>query len=544
MSDNRFFFESLVGETVEKFHLEKLLGHGAYGGVYRVREVALGQAIGKPKALKLILLQGQSREIQLKQLAELNAGSILEHDHLLRYDHCGECEWQGNQLLYILMELADSSLQKYLENQPEPDVVELRRILQHTADVLMYLHQQGYTHRDIKPANILWFKHRQCWKIGDLGLVTELNQQEAFSTFGLGTIPYMPPDAFETTEEGKTPLSSGWDIWALGITLIVLWTKSIPYQYRTEMQLIGAVVKNRLQMPIDLPEPLNRIAAGCLQPEPERRWTAVRVLDALQPRGTEPAKSYAAAAAPSPAVTSKLLKLDLPQGKFIELVPIPAGSFMMGSNEYVDEKPIHKVTLGGFWMGKYPVTQEQYESVMGKNPSHFEGVTRPVEGVSWNDAVAFCKKLSERTGQLVSLPSEAQWEYACRADSTTKYCFGDDEVFLGGLFSDKRLEKYAWFVENSDWSTHPVGEKKANAWGLYDMHGNVWEWCLDPWHENYTGAPEDGSAWVSGGDADHRLLRGGSWFRSPRDCRSANRNRDLPDLRNIYIGFRVVIFFP
>jgi formylglycine-generating enzyme required for sulfatase activity len=132
----------------------------------------------------------------------------------------------------------------------------------------------------------------------------------------------------------------------------------------------------------------------------------------------------------------------------------------------------------------------------------------------------------------VKLPTEAQWEYACRAGSTGKYCFGDDV---------NQLKKYAWYNENAGSKTHPVGEKLANSWGLHDMHGNVWEWCEDVWHENYNGAPVDGSAWLTGGDKDRRALRGGSWYYGDIVCRSAYHNRGVADFRNDDFGFRVVV---
>ncbi|MFN5977758.1 MAG: formylglycine-generating enzyme family protein, partial [Pseudanabaena sp.] len=227
------------------------------------------------------------------------------------------------------------------------------------------------------------------------------------------------------------------------------------------------------------------------------------------------------------------LVLDLPNGVKLELVDIPAGSFMMGSDEYDSEKPIHQVTLKAFKMGKYPITQKQYLAVMGKNPSNFQGDENlPVEKVSWDDAVAFCKKLSEMTGQKVKLPSESQWEYACRAGSTGKYCFGDDV---------SKLENYAWYSENSGSKTHPVGEKLANSWGLHDMHGNVWEWCGDVWHENYNGAPTDGSAWLKDGSQNLHALRGGSWDNVVIGCRSSSRGRYNADKRYDNIGFRVVV---
>ncbi|MFM7888758.1 MAG: formylglycine-generating enzyme family protein, partial [Pseudanabaena sp.] len=201
----------------------------------------------------------------------------------------------------------------------------------------------------------------------------------------------------------------------------------------------------------------------------------------------------------------------------LELVDIPAGSFMMGSNDYDNEKEPHRVTLRAFQMSKYPITQKQYRLVMGTNPSNFQGDENcPVEKISWHDAVKFCEELSKKIGEKVKLPSEAQWEYACRAGSTGKYCFGDDVSKLGD---------YAWYNENSSSKTHPVGEKLANSWGLHDMHGNVWEWCEDVWHENYNGAPNDGSAWLTGGEQNVRALRGGSWNFFAIGYRSALRSR-------------------
>ena len=216
----------------------------------------------------------------------------------------------------------------------------------------------------------------------------------------------------------------------------------------------------------------------------------------------------------------------------MEFVKIPAGEFMMGSNYGSDEDPVHKVTIEEpYYLGKFEVTQEQWREVMGNNPSSFEGDSHPVESVSWDDVQEFIEKLNELEGtNKYRLPSEAEWEYACRAGTTTSYSFGDDNSKLGD---------YAWYDKNSGDKTHLVGQKKPNPWGLYDMHGNVWEWHQDEWHSDYDGAPLDGSAWEDGSSSS-RVLRGGSWFSFAGYCRSANRFGNVPGFRSYYLGFRVL----
>ena len=206
----------------------------------------------------------------------------------------------------------------------------------------------------------------------------------------------------------------------------------------------------------------------------------------------------------------------------MEFVWINGGCFQMGSpdNEngrYLNEGPVHKVCVDGFWMGKDEVTQAQWQKIMGKNPSYFKGDTRPVERVSWEDAQAFLKNFRSlgdfgSLGDMtVRLPTETEWEYACRAGTQTAYSFGDDVGQLGD---------YAWYPANSNSQTHPVGQKKPNAWGLYDMHGNVWEWCQDWYDETYYGqSPEKNPQ--GPGSGQYRLLRGGQ-------CQPLHLYADVP----------------
>jgi formylglycine-generating enzyme required for sulfatase activity len=240
----------------------------------------------------------------------------------------------------------------------------------------------------------------------------------------------------------------------------------------------------------------------------------------------------------SPSPRPQVLIETLPGGIELEMIKIPAGTFTMGSDEYDGEKPKHQVKLQEFYLGKYPVTQEQYQAVMGKNPSNFkDNPKNPVEQVSWNDAQEFCKKLNQLiAGKDFRLPTEAEWEYACRAGTQTRYYFGDDAAKLGD---------YGWYDENSGSKTHPVGQKKPNDWGLYDMSGNVWEWCEDPYHDSYANKPENiknnGNTIWSSSDASLRVLRGGSWDFDSRDCRSAFRYWYLAGSRYGSFGFRLVL---
>ena len=215
-----------------------------------------------------------------------------------------------------------------------------------------------------------------------------------------------------------------------------------------------------------------------------------------------------------------------------EMLVIPAGSFVMGSEKNTEEKPPHTVYIRSFLMGRTEITQKQWQDVMGSNPSGFAacGNECPVESVSWDDVQQFIENLNQKTGQKYRLPSEAEWEYAARAGTTTEWSFGNDK---------SKLYDYDWYRANSASKTQAVGKKLSNAFGLYDMHGNVLEWTQDCWHDNYAGVTIDGSAWITDCSGSVRVLRGGSWSGDPASSRSANRSRFSPRSRDNSIGFRL-----
>ncbi len=245
---------------------------------------------------------------------------------------------------------------------------------------------------------------------------------------------------------------------------------------------------------------------------------------------------------------------DLGNGIKLEMIPIPGGKFLMGEGEGSnnnDEKPQHEVTIPPFFMSKYPITQAQYQQVMGNNPSHFQGDDRPVEQVSWDDAVEFCQKLSQQTRTEYRLPTEAEWEYACRSVNSYQSTVISEEISITDWnekynqffhFGEVIPDKLANFRENVR-ETTPVGQFSLNAFGLYDMHGNVSEWCEDDWHGNYQGAPTDGSARVLEGSSD-KVIRGSSWRINPLFYFPAIRNYFPRDGRSIDIGLRIACVAP
>jgi len=256
---------------------------------------------------------------------------------------------------------------------------------------------------------------------------------------------------------------------------------------------------------------------------------------------------------------------DLGQGVTLEMVAIPGGTFLMGAPKTEEgwlknQTPQHLVTVQPFFFGKYPVTQGQWEAVANlpkinqfihPDPSIIKAVDKPVEQISWYDAVEFCARLSQHTGQQYRLPSEAEWEYACRAETITPFHFGETCITELANYSGIDWEYMGKICSRGSYGAGPKGQDRrettavgffqvANKFGLYDMHGNVRELCADYWHENYQDAPTDGSVWLTDGDSEKRVLRGGSWNSGPRKCRSAFRSGFEANACLYDIGFRVV----
>lgn len=470
-------------------------------------------------------------------------------------------------------------------------------------DALNYLHTRFDTpiiHRDIKPQNLKLTPDGQIILL-DFGLAkgARPGMSVVESIWG-GTPEYAPLEQLDEDENQRQKSDPRSDLYSLALTLYHLLSgrkpprtisrltakaqsmpdplrplseiaPHIPETVSEVLQRAAAVfAEDRLATAAEMRQRLRQAAASrtqpviVQQPEPEPQ-TIVRpsgkIVISLNP-GNEGAKPKVETKLPSHRIVTPSNYAEDLNGVRLEMIYIPGGEFTMGSNddsndyydddypdsyEYsdsddddhsnlydysdsYDEKPPHMVKLSPFFIGKYQITQAQWEAVMGDNPSYWNGDDLPVECVSWNHAVKFCETISNLTGKTYRLPTEAEWEYACRAGSTRKYCFGGDWRSLGD---------YAWYSENSDKRTHPVGQKRPNVWGLYDMHGNVWEWCQDRYYENYyEQSPRENPQGPSSGTS--RLLRGGSWSVNHFGCRSARRGDFPPDSIDRDVGFRVV----
>jgi formylglycine-generating enzyme required for sulfatase activity len=358
------------------------------------------------------------------------------------------------------------------------------------------------------------------------------------------TPSYAAPEVIE----GKFPRWS--DQYSLAATYCELRTGRPPFEGENVLQIIYAHVHRAPELE-DIPGEERKAVARALAKRPEERWPTCRefVRALIVGAREDDRRTRAPAAAPAAVASTRLLETQVPAQppKVItntigmKLVLIPAGEILMGAPDSDkdaddDEKPQHRVRITQpFYLGVTPVTQGQYRAVTGSNPSHFKGSDElPVESVSWEDAQAFCDKLNalekrDLGGASYRLPTEAEWEYACRAGTTTRFTFGDADAGLG---------EYAWFSGNSGGTTHPVGQKRPNAWGLYDMHGNVWEWCWDGYEKNYYANSPDADP-VGPSEAAARVIRGGSWLNGPRLGRAARRNWIAPGHRSSNVGFRV-----
>ncbi|MCW6037129.1 SUMF1/EgtB/PvdO family nonheme iron enzyme [Spirulina subsalsa FACHB-351] len=473
-----------------------------------------------------------------------------------------------------------------------PEAVALRYIRE-VGEALIVMHEKGLLHRDIKPQNIMVRLPADEAVLIDFGIAREF-VPNLTQTHTIAYTPCYAPIEQYDEQEHRGEFT---DVYALAATLYFLLTGTLPPIATMRVR------RDRLAIPKGWSKELQNAIKQGMAVEPDDRPQTVAAWLALLPKAKrEPVQNQPSSGGSNLQVFSfetvrvnsqgqivqkipgqaRFYPQDLGQGVRLEMVQLPGGRFLMGTEEseierlckkyekdwFKRESPQHPVEISPFLMGKTPVTQDQWRVVVtqvGKivrdlnpDPSHFKGGNRPVEKVSWYDAVEWCARLSKLTGKEYRLPSEAEWEYACRGGTTSPFAFGEtitpDLVNYDGNYTFGNAPKGQYREE-----TTPVASFPPNGFGLYDGHGNVWEWCFDPFHDSYQGAPGDGKVWdekvndnryqkpsinlkILLEESDRTfVLRGGSWDLNPLGCSSAFRSRLLRDSSNDGLGFRVCL---
>ena len=453
--------------------------------------------------------------------------------------------------IVLVSEYADGgSLAEWLARNggKAPNEKEATELILAVMSGLKHLHAKKIVHRDLKPQNILFRDGRPC--LADFGISRFMNSTNQRSALVAGTAKYMAPETFD----GDYSIKS--DIWSVGVLFQLILTGNLPFESANEVALIKAIVMDEpKQLTANISAELRAIIATALQKEPGNRFVSIKEME----RGFV---SLVAQSSNQQSLVTKIANKKNPISKSnfvsknnlgMEFVLIPAGEFNMGADVQqllalsselnwreiesshpflLRELPLHTVKIRiPFYLAKFPTTQKEWTCLMNYNPSFIKGDDLPVDGISWDEVQSFINELNKTDGEYIyRLPSEAEWEYACRAGTTTEFAFGNEVASHQANFNSKELYRK---------KTTSVGSFKPNAWGLYDMHGNVWEWCSDIFCDTYKDAPDDGSPITAVQDENIRVLRGGSWAVNMLSCRSAYRGRAKQDLKRNCNGFRL-----
>jgi formylglycine-generating enzyme required for sulfatase activity len=529
----------------------KILGEGGFGRTFQALDE---KRLNTPCLIKQFLPQ-QAGSIALQKATELFKQESKRLQELGKHPQIPDllAFFPEDGRLYLIQEFIDGqNLLQELQNKGTLKEPEIKTILEKLLPVLQFIHDNQVIHRDIKLENIIKSKNGTLFLI-DFGVSKETTGSILTRVGTItGTPGFAPPEQFR----GIVYHSS--DLYSLAVTCVRLLTGHLQEINGVDKLFDTNTMQWQWQKYVSVSQELKDVLETMLQDIPANRYqsatevlaalsnTKARVRQQVSPHSSKQS-IYSPINIPKLPENTPLdtFTEDLGKGVKLEMIAIPGGTFLMGSPEneverFSDESPQHEVTVPGFFIGKYQLTQLQYQTIMGTNPSYFKGDNRPVEGVGWEDAVKFCQKLNHRTLGNYRLPSEAEWEYACRAGTKTPFHFGDnvttDLVNYNGNYPYPSAPKGKYREQTTD-----VGIFPPNAFGLYDMHGNVWEWCEDERHENYINAPTDGSSWQSRISLGQKVLRGGCWHDYARYCRSACRLKSPCCSRNYFYGFRVVL---
>ena len=532
----------------------------------------------------------------LRKAAELFKREAMRLNELGKHSQIPELLAFFNQesRQYLIQEFIDGEdLSKELKRQGVFNEQQIKEVLNDMLAVLQFVHANHVIHRDIKPENIIRRKQDGKLVLVDFGAAKEAEAGDPSVTGTIiGSAAYIPPEQ----AVGKPQFAS--DLYSLGATCLHLLTNIEP----TELFDVAEgewIWREYLEEDNDISYELSHVLDKLVEGATKRRFQTVEeVLQALGGGGLAPSirqtkrsavnrysgvsnrekfhKAGSKKRSPrdldlkiaeyifltikpnesliinkkSPLQISqhrgkaKYITLDLGKGITMDLIGIPGGKYLMGSPEHEperanDESPQHQVNIRPFLLGKYPVTQAQWQAIMKNNPARFtEEANNPVEKVSWFDCIDFCQRLSEKLGREFRLPSEAEWEYAARAKTTTPFFYGETITTELANYNGE----YTYGIEKEGSYRHKttkVGSFSPNRFGLYDLHGNIAEWCADTWHDSYQEAPDNGDSWVEEDSSLERVLRGGSWLHMPGSCRSAQRFSSTGNSKSDAFGFRI-----
>ncbi|RAQ46712.1 serine/threonine protein kinase [Arthrospira sp. O9.13F] len=581
---------------VERYYAKSILGQGGFGRTFLA--VDDFKPSKPPCVIKQFLPQAQGT-------ATLEKAAQLFDQEAQRLELLGKHSQIPELLAYFTADNRQYLIQEFIEGETLEQELDkgaftenkISSLLKDLLPVLYFVHKHKVIHRDIKPENIIRRASDNKLVLVDFGAAKQVHST-SMSVTGtvIGSAAYCAP------EQAMGKPQYGSDLYSLGVTCLYLLTQASPsdlydpleskWVWREHLNgnqvsdklgkildhLVETVFKKRYQSVAEVWADLQRYYGKPTNPTTPQTVIPPTVKQTpnktFQPVIQKFKFDIVTVNSNGQEINcrrgqAECIIEDLGNGVTLEMVLIPGGTFIMGApsgeaGSYDYERPQHRVTIKPFLMGKYPVTQAQWRQVasfpklqrdLSLDPSRFKGLNLPVEKVSWYDVIEWCDRLSKRIGKPYRLPSEAEWEYAARAGTTSPFHVGDtlttDLANYNGNYTYRSGPKGAYRQQ-----TTPVGQfQHANAFGLYDIHGNVWEWCADPWHDSYNGAPSDGRVWDVGNDnryqnpieylvkflgsQESRVLRGGSWDLDPDYCRCAYRGRGDPDVLGVNLGFRV-----
>ncbi len=550
--------KGLIGSLVDgRWRILRKIGQGGMATVYLAKQVSLDREV----AVKVLQADhAMAEELRRRFQREIRAMSSLSHAHVVPLLDVGETD--GVPYLVLRYMEGGSLRTRFSEAGGRLSCHRVQKWLRPLAAALDFFHAREVVHRDVKPDNILFDAAGEAF-LSDFGIARALGPEvSALTRAGqlVGTLSYLAPECLE-----DRPASGSRDQYALGVTVYEALTGRLPFLATSYSSLVARILTESppsLQDLVpDIPGKCAEAVLRAVSRDPAQRHGSCTAFAEMFAEGVAgpgvgtPARQRTTRSFSYDPGTLAALAKFLREGKEgfrrdhksneqglltvthdltgLKFVLVPGGEFTMGSGDdeegrYEDESPAHSVRVRPFLLCVTTCTQEAWERGDGAGRGRDGDLRLPVRGVLWAQAREWCGRNGLR------LPTEAEWECACRASAPTRFCSGEAE---------RVLEEHAWYVGNSGNQAHPVGELKPNAWGLFDMHGNVWEWCEDTYFPSYEGAPADGRAWLAD-DSPMRVVRGGAWSSPARDCRSAARNRWPPGIASDVTGFRPAASLP